>query len=43
MSGEDVGDDLERNGLQRGVAFGEAVQEQCQILFGQVLSMLAEM
>ena len=41
MSNEDVGDDLEGDCLQRWVAFGEAVEEERQVLFSKVLRMLS--
>ena len=37
MCDQDVGYDLESDGLQCWMAFGEAMQEEGKVLFGKVL------
>ena len=41
MCDEDVGDDLEGDGLEGWVPFGEAVEEEGEVLFGEVLWILS--
>lgn len=37
MSNEDIGYDLERDGLEGWMAFGEAMEEQRQVLLCKIL------
>ena len=37
MRDEDIGNDLQHNGLQRRMTFGEAMEEEGQVLFREIL------